>query len=144
VQVLVAWYRFGLNWQNACHNVVLVAEAPSMEVEKQAIGRIARIGQKKAIRVIRLPLETVGARQRLSLFFKCAIPSIIADLGESILSDTDGLGDMEIGEFCLVDGELVPAGNVRSIEQVWNLFPRPLPTLDVIKTIQRQQMGLTI
>jgi DNA repair protein RAD16 len=47
----------GLNMQRWCRNIIFFEGPPNVQIERQAIGRVRRIGQKRWVRVIRLLVE---------------------------------------------------------------------------------------
>lgn len=98
-EVLITSYAVaatGINWHHACDNEVLFTDAPSDAVELQAIGRVKRLGQRKAMRIFKLYRDSEWATARHKRKLMAATPGMVTKLNTSF-SDGQSQGVVNLG-----------------------------------------------
>lgn len=109
--VLVASYHVsccGHNWQNLCRNVILFDTAPSVEAERQALGRSRRVGMTKWVRLIRLYVaNSWNSKYDIEVLAK-SLPALAAELNLDVFGEEVGSDEIALGKWVVHEGKLLP------------------------------------
>ena len=127
VQVIILNFLIGvtgLNFQNLCRNVVFFDGAPNVQVERQAIGRVRRLGQRRWVRVIRLMVEDSFSLQTNAMLLVKSLPGLMTELNaEAFFENTDDTETITLAPMAVYGDHLVAIASDPSYANLTPLSP---------------------
>lgn len=138
VQILLLNFMIGvsgLNMQRWCRNVLFFEGPPNVQIERQAIGRVRRIGQKRWVRVIRFLVEDSFSLRMNAMLLVKSLAGLMTELNADAFFESDS-DIITLEKMTITNGELVTISSNPAFAEL-----KPLSADQTLVCIQKLLRG---